>query len=99
MKQGAHLSLDNVLPKQQPVDETDMGRMELRELEQEIKAVVAGLPDKCRLIFKMSRDEGLSAKQIAQQLDISHRTVETQISKAVRVIKSALQKFSVLLFL
>jgi len=99
VKQSVHLSLDNVLPMQQPIDDSEMGRMELHELELEIRDIVDGLPDKCRLIFKMSREDGLSAKQIAQELDISHRTVETQISKAVRVIKTALQKFNVLFFL
>lgn len=99
IKQSGHLSLDNMLPMQQPTDESDMGRMELRELELEIREIVNGLPDKCRLIFKMSREDGLSAKQIAQELDISHRTVETQIGKAVRVIKTALKRFNALLFL
>ncbi|MDI3321450.1 RNA polymerase sigma factor [Pinibacter soli] len=49
------------------------------------------LPDKCRLIFKYSRGEGLSVKEIASELNISPRTVETQLSKALRVLRKSLK--------
>lgn len=49
------------------------------------------LPDKCRLIFKYSREQGLSVKEIADELKISPRTVETQLSKALRFLRKSLK--------
>ncbi|MEM7551450.1 MAG: RNA polymerase sigma-70 factor [Bacteroidota bacterium] len=54
----------------------------------EIEKVMDKLPPKCRLIFSMSRFEGLSNTQIAEQLDISKRTVETQISVVLKFLRS-----------
>ncbi|UQA74162.1 RNA polymerase sigma-70 factor [Sphingobacterium siyangense] len=73
-------------------------RIEYLELQDKITRIVDGLPDKCRLIFQMSRDEGMTAKQIAGQLNISHRTVETQLSKAIRTLKNAIRKVHILLY-
>ncbi|WDF70306.1 RNA polymerase sigma-70 factor [Sphingobacterium oryzagri] len=99
IKRSAYVELDDAAVGLLPLDETDMGRMEVKELESNINEIINGLPEKCRLIFKMSRDEGMSAKQIAHELDISHRTVETQISKAVGIIKKTIQRFNILFFL
>lgn len=73
-------------------------RIEYLELQDQITHIVDGLPEKCRLIFQMSRDEGMTAKQIADQLNISHRTVETQLSKAIRTLKNAIRKMHILLY-
>lgn len=65
--------------------------LEIRELQDQIDLIVNNLPEKCKLIFKMSRNEGLSAKNIAYQLHLSPRTVDTQIGKALRILKIALK--------
>ena len=59
-------------------------------LGKEISAAIAKLPPKCRLIFSMNRLEGLTNDEIADYLGISKRTVETQISKALKVIRKEL---------
>jgi RNA polymerase sigma-70 factor (family 1) len=64
--------------------------LEIKELQTQIESQIENLPSKCRLIFRMSRNEGKSAKQIAQDLNISARTVETQIGKALRILKKSL---------
>ena len=64
--------------------------LEYAELEQCIARAVNDLPDQCRKIFKMSRYEGVTNQEIADQLVISKRTVETQISKALKRIREEL---------
>lgn len=54
---------------------------------------VERLPEKCRMVFRYSRDEGLSVKQIANLMHISPKTVENQLSKALRHVKLALRSF------
>ncbi|GGH25504.1 RNA polymerase sigma-70 factor [Sphingobacterium alkalisoli] len=99
VRESSHLQLDELSLNSIPLDHADMQHMEYLELQDQITHVIDGLPEKCRLIFKMSREEGMTAKQIAEQLDISHRTVETQLRKAIRVLKNAIQRLQVLLFL
>lgn len=60
------------------------------ELQHMVSKVVDQLPPKCKMIFTMSRVSGLSNLEIAQQLEISKRTVETQISNALKVLREKL---------
>lgn len=52
-----------------------------------IKNEVEKLPQKCRLIFKRSREEGMSSKEIAEELKISPKTVDNQLNKALKQLK------------
>lgn len=61
------------------------------DLRTEIENAVKMLPEKCQLIFRMSRDRGMSDKQIATQLDISQKTVEAHISKALKSLRNAIK--------
>lgn len=49
------------------------------------------LPEKCRLIFQYSREEGMTSKEIAQTLKISKKTVDNQIHKALERLKFRLK--------
>ncbi len=69
------------------------------ELEEKIWHAVQDLPEQCRKIFRMNRFEDKKNKQIAEELGISVRTVETQISKALRLLRQALSDFLPLLLL
>lgn len=60
------------------------------ELDSVVQSTINQLPDQCRLIFRMSRFEELSNKEIADQLDISVRTVENHISKALKYLRPRL---------
>jgi len=53
-----------------------------QELHKRIVEAVEELPDKCREIFRLSRDQNLRYQEIAERLEISVKTVETQMSKA-----------------
>ena len=61
--------------------------MELAELQAVIMEEVNKLPTKCKEIFLLSRQEQLSYKEIAAQLDVSTKTVENQIGIALKRIR------------
>jgi len=63
----------------------------ISELEGRIAKVVNELPSQCRKIFVMSRQDGIPNSDIAEHLSISKRTVETQISKALKRIREDLK--------
>ncbi len=74
-----------------PSADADAQRMlETEELQQLLSDSVASLPEKCRLVFVLSRFEGMSYAEIAEQLHIAPKTVENQISKALRLLRRAL---------
>ncbi len=67
--------------------------MELSELESKINRVIESLPEKCREVFKLNRFEGKKYGEIADILGISIKTVETQMSKALKVLKTELKDY------
>jgi len=62
-------------------------------LRETINDSVQSLPPKCREIFIMAREKNMSHKQIAEKLNISPKTVENQIGKALKIIKSDLNPY------
>lgn len=64
-----------------------------RQLLEIIKKEVEKLPEKCQLIFKYSRNEGMPVKEIARELRISPKTVENQINKALKQLRLATKSF------
>lgn len=63
-------------------------------LVDELGLLVDQLPCQCRNVFKMSREVGLSNREIAAKLDISERAVEYHISKALGFLKQHLSAFA-----
>lgn len=63
-----------------------------QELQEVLDSSMATLPEKCRQIFYLSRFELLPNKQIAEQLQISPKTVENQITKALRILRLSVDK-------
>lgn len=61
---------------------------EYSEVEALYRAALEKLPTKRRQIFVMSRQQGLSYPEIAQQLDLSVKTVETQITQALKYLRA-----------
>lgn len=61
-----------------------------QELIAYMDSIVDSLPDKCKEVYKLSREKMLTNKEIAEQLNISQRTVEGHISKALKVLKETL---------
>ena len=73
--------------------------LEGRELEDRIAAAIGDLPERCRQVFVLSRYEGKKYKEIAQELDISPRTVEVQVGKALKHLRTVLHDILPLLML
>jgi RNA polymerase sigma-70 factor (ECF subfamily) len=75
-------------------------QLEDAELESRISTAISNLPDKCRKIFQMNRVDGKKYKEIADILELSVKTVEAQMSKALRLLREDLKDYiKVLIFL
>jgi len=72
--------------------EEQFDNLEYTELENCISKAIESLPPQCKKIFKMNRFDGIGNQNIADELNLSKRTVETQISKALKIIRSELSK-------
>jgi RNA polymerase sigma-70 factor (family 1) len=70
--------------------------MDAKELQSVLNKSIETLPDKCREVFYLSRVEALSNKKIAERLKISHKTVENQITKALKILHTSVNKLAVL---
>ena len=68
------------------------------DLRRQITLAVRELPEKCREIFELSRFQHLKYQQIADQLQISVKTVETQMSKALQHMRIRLAEYLTLIF-
>lgn len=66
---------------------------EHKEMRKAIEQAVSQLSPKCRIVFSLSRFEGLTNPEIAEHLDISIRTVETQISNALKSFRTDLRHY------
>ncbi len=67
--------------------------METAELESRIKSALQSLPEKCREVFELNRFEGKKYAEIAAYLNISVKTVESQMSKALKLLKEELKDY------
>ncbi|MCF6403151.1 RNA polymerase sigma-70 factor [Chitinophaga filiformis] len=72
--------------------------LQLKELQEQIDASCAGMPEKCREVFFLSRKEHLSYQHIAQRLGISVNTVEKHMVKALKILRSRLKEYNFTLF-
>ncbi len=68
-------------------------RVRTSELAAAAAAAIAALPDRCRLIFLMSRSQHLSHAEIAESLDLSRKTVEAQIGRALKLLRDRLAPY------
>lgn len=73
--------------------ETPLVKFQYEELEQQVKEAIGELPEQCRTIFQMSRFEELKYAEIANQLDLSIKTVETQMSRALKKLRIRLADY------
>lgn len=63
------------------------------DLNHQYQNALRVLPGQCRVVFQLSRQEGLTYPEIAKELNISVKTVENQMGKALRVLREQLKDF------
>jgi RNA polymerase sigma-70 factor (ECF subfamily) len=93
----AHLRRKQLLvfeerPEQQalPAYERTDGALLQGELQQAINQAINALPSGCRAVFQLSRQESMTYQEIATQMNISVKTVENQMSKALKILRAKL---------
>ena len=73
--------------------------LEYEDVKYKLEQIIEQLPEKRRLIFKLSREQGLSNKEIAGQLGISIKTVEDHMMHSIRFLKNNLKTFDIITLL
>jgi len=89
--------LDVELEMEIPV--TDVDIFSVSETQDKINTALDKLPEKCRQVFEMSRFEEMKYKEIAEKMDISIKTVEVQMSKALKILREELKDLIVLILI
>lgn len=67
----------------------------LDDLHKALQNAIHRLPERCRLVLILSRYEQLSQAEIAQEMNISVKTVENQIGKALKMLRTMLENYHV----
>ena len=71
--------------------------LETNDLQSALHAAIDGLPERCRQVFSLSRFEDMSHKEIAAKLDISVKTIENQMTKALKILRKVLENYQTVL--
>lgn len=98
MRSGRTMLNDTALEKLIADYATD-DRLNTKELNDILNKGINSLPDKCREIFQLSRNEHLSNKEIAERLNISVKTVESQMTIALRKLREQTIEFFVVIII
>ncbi|MDP4289648.1 MAG: RNA polymerase sigma-70 factor [Bacteroidota bacterium] len=96
--QSRFIALDAAFLKEEKIDEF-YDSLEIEELEKQLLDNIDKLPRRCAIIFKMSRIDRLKYAEIAQKLNISIKTVESQMGKALRILRSKFEYILLILLL
>jgi RNA polymerase sigma-70 factor (ECF subfamily) len=75
------------------LDTDELERIEYRQLGEDIQKAIATLPEQMQKIFKLCKYEGLTYPKVAQQLNLSVKTVEKQMSRAFFKLRKSLSAY------
>lgn len=84
------LHADDLEVQHSEADSNPENIMMIAELANTIQKAIFELPPKCREVYKLVKEDGLSYKEVAEILEISPRTVENHIATAVRKLATSL---------
>ncbi|OFX36093.1 MAG: hypothetical protein A2W90_22455 [Bacteroidetes bacterium GWF2_42_66] len=82
-----------IMPRAELFSEAADRFLEFEELKKIIGNAVDELPAQCKTIYRLSRDAGMTNREIAEELGISSKTVENQITIAIKKIKDFLHPY------
>lgn len=82
-----------------PVESMAFREEREEELSGRLKRALDRLPEKCRMVFYLSRFEELKYQEIAQRLDISVKTVEAHMGKAIKTLRTQLAEYMPILLI
>jgi RNA polymerase sigma-70 factor (ECF subfamily) len=81
-------------------DRSTENDLQFDELRHRLEALVRGLPDKCRITYRLSREDLLTHKEIAHRLNVTEKAVEANLARALKSIRKGLSYlFQVLIVL
>lgn len=86
-KSHLHLATSDLVPATAEADMVD------KRIGAAVREAIAELPERCREVFELSRVQGLRYTEIAEVMDISVKTVETQMGKALRILREKLSEW------
>ena len=87
-----HLGLITAGPKE-PENYIDL-EYSVNELRERVNQLVTLLPDQCQTVYKLSREQGKNNKEISSILNITEKTVETHLTKALKYLRSNLADYN-----
>ncbi|RYE54327.1 MAG: RNA polymerase sigma-70 factor [Sphingobacteriales bacterium] len=89
-----HVAIESEGNQARVINLTDPSKdLEWKEISFQLEKAVDTLPDQCRTVFKLIREEGFKYKQVAEILNISPRTVETQLFRAIKKLDKIIQTY------
>ncbi|RYY60751.1 MAG: RNA polymerase sigma-70 factor [Chitinophagaceae bacterium] len=81
--------------RNQSTDNSTQESIGSNEVRLIIADTVKALPEKCRIVYQLSRENGYTQNQIADKLNISSRTVESHLARAMKSLRTRLRHFQV----
>ncbi len=95
------LHVHTVLSKEVEIEKDASHLIIMNDLNKKILAAIDKLPEQCKLTFQLSRNENLKYAEIAETMGVSIKTVENQMGKALKHLRTSLAEYlvSVILFL
>lgn len=88
----------NYVKHQQNQFDAPSSTSDVADLQKAIDKAIQALPDQCRTVFLLSREQGLKYQEIADRLSISIKTVENHMGKALRTLRESLLPYLPILF-
>ena len=89
LKSRGRFTDEDQIPEQPSTVSSAQQNLEKEDLQTVINKAIDALPDRCRMVFTLCRLEGMSHKEIATQMNISTKTVEHQMTKALKLLRKA----------
>lgn len=92
-KNKKNVFIDDYTPYDHHLKTESADQLSYQEVESQVKKAIDGLPLRCKAVFLLSREKELSYREIAETMEISVKTVENQMSKALSILRDRLNPY------